>query len=126
MLVQGLFQDWGGSAKANGLMTMYGPIQQRVGHTLTSSILFPGLVVDAKTEGLVWHDQRATYKIGRGRIQCLRHSRAHGPREHFHESALRSHLPVGAGEAVMLKTSGVKMTVTIPSQVRFLALWRLW
>jgi hypothetical protein len=74
---------------------------------------FVSACFDAKIEGLVWHDLRATWhQVGRGWIQCLRHSQTGHANISTSQSYFRN-LPVGSGEAVSQKIS----VVAIPSQV---------
>lgn len=75
---------------------------------------FPSACEDAKIEGLVWHDLRATFgtRLGEAGYNAYDIAKLMG-----HASISRSqryvrNLPVGAGEAVMLKNQRRHNTVT--------------
>ncbi|HEY5885776.1 MAG TPA: site-specific integrase [Pyrinomonadaceae bacterium] len=75
---------------------------------------FVGACRDAQIEGLVWHDLRATYgtRLGEAGFNAYDIAKLMG-----HESITTSqryvrNLPVGAGEAVMLKNQRRHNTVT--------------
>ena len=75
---------------------------------------------DAGIEGLVWHDLRTTYgtRLGEAGFNAYDIAKLMGHAYISTNQRYIRNLPVGAGEAVMLKIS----VVTIPSQVRIPAL----
>jgi len=73
---------------------------------------FPSACVDAKIEGLVWHDLRATYgtRLGEAGFNAYDIAKLMGHASISTSQRYVRNLPVGAGEAVMLKNQ--------PSQYR--------
>ena len=70
---------------------------------------FPSACADAKIEGLVWHDLRATYgtRLGEAGFNAYDIAKLMGSQRYVRN------LPTGAGEAVMLKNQRRHNTVTI-------------
>ena len=82
---------------------------------------------DAEIEGLVWHDLRATYgtRLGEAGVNAYDAFDIAKPMGHANSSTSKRYvrnLPVGAGEAVMLKMSAVTATQSPRSQSEFRAL----
>ncbi len=75
---------------------------------------FPGACVDAKIEGLVWHDLRATYgtRLGEAGFNAYDIAKLMGHASITTSQRYVRNLPVGAGEAVMLKNQRRHNTVT--------------
>src|SRR5678815_3208597 len=66
---------------------------------------FVGACLDAKIEGLVWHDLRATYgtRLGEAGFNAYDIAKLMGHANISTSQRYVRNLPVGAGEAVMLK-----------------------
>jgi len=75
---------------------------------------FTGACVDAKIEGLVWHDLRATYgtRLGEAGYNAYDIAKLMGHASITTSQRYVRNLPVGAGEAVMLKNQRRHNTVT--------------
>ncbi len=75
---------------------------------------FPGACSDAKIEGLVWHDLRATYgtRLGEAGFNAYDIAKLMGHANISTSQRYVRNLPVGAGEAVMLKNQRRHNTVT--------------
>ena len=75
---------------------------------------FVGACVAAKIEGLVWHDLRATYgtRLGEAGYNAYDIARLMGHASITTSQRYVRNLPVGAGEAVMLKNQRRHNTVT--------------
>lgn len=75
---------------------------------------FPEACVDAKIEGLVWHDLRATYgtRLGEAGFNAYDIAKLMGHANISTSQRYVRNLPVGAGEAVMLKNQRRHNTVT--------------
>jgi integrase len=84
---------------------------------------FPSACVDAKIEGLVWHDLRATYgtRLGEAGFNAYDIAKLMGHASISTSQRYVRNLPSGSGEAVMLKNPR-----RIPSQVTIHPLWPLW
>jgi integrase len=68
---------------------------------------------DAGIEGLVWHGLRALWhEVRRGRLQRIRYHQLMGHANISTSQRYVRNLPVGAGEAVMLKNQRRHNTVT--------------
>lgn len=74
---------------------------------------------DAKIEGLVWHDLRATYgtRLGEAGFNAYDIAKLMGHANITTSQRYVRNLPVGAGEAVMLKNQRGHNTVTSDAQV---------
>ena len=70
--------------------------------------------MDAKIEGLVWHDLRATYgtRLGEAGFNAYDIAKLMGHASISTSQRYVRNLPVGAGEAVMLKNQRGHNTVT--------------
>ena len=86
---------------------------------------FTGACSDAKIEGLVWHDLRATYgtRLGEAGFNAYDIAKLMGHANISTSQRYVRNLPVGSGEAVMLKNQRGHNTVTSEAKS---ALWRLW
>ncbi len=75
---------------------------------------FPGACSDAKIEGLVWHDLRATYgtRLGEAGFNAYDIAKLMGHASISTSQRYVRNLPVGSGEAVMLKNVRRHNTVT--------------
>ncbi len=75
---------------------------------------FPGACHDAKIEGLVWHDLRATYgtRLGEAGFNAYDIAKLMGHANISTSQHYVHNLPVGSGEAVMLKNLRRHNTVT--------------
>jgi len=75
---------------------------------------FPRACVDAKIEGLVWHDLRATYgtRLGEAGFNAYDIARLMGHASITTSQRYVRNVPMGAGEAVMLKNQRRHNTVT--------------
>lgn len=75
---------------------------------------FVGACFDAKIEGLVWHDLRATYgtRLGEAGFNAYDIAKLMGHANISTSQRYVRNLPVGAGEAVMLKNQRRHNTVT--------------
>ena len=75
---------------------------------------FTDACVDAKIEGLVWHDLRATYgtRLGEAGFNAYDIAKLMGHASISTSQRYVRNLPVGAGEAVMLKNQRGHNTVT--------------
>jgi integrase len=80
---------------------------------------FGGACFDAKIEGLVWHDLRATYgtRLGEAGFNAYDIAKLMGHTNISTSQRYVRNLPVGAGEAVMLKNQRRHNTVTSDAQV---------
>jgi integrase len=69
---------------------------------------------DAKIEGLVWHDLRATYgtRLGEAGFNAYDIAKLMGHANISTSQRYKRNLPTGAGEAVMLKNQRRHNTVT--------------
>jgi len=79
---------------------------------------FVGACFDAKIEGLVWHDLRATYgtRLGEGGFNAYDIAKLMGHANISTSQRYVRNLPVGSGEAVMLKNQRRHNTVTNDAQ----------
>ena len=96
-------------AEASGLMTMW--VNPKTGGPHSDiKHAFP----DAKIEGLVWHDLRATYgtRLGEAGFNAYDIAKLMGHGNISTSQRYVGNLPVGAGEAVMLKNQRRHNTVT--------------
>jgi integrase len=75
---------------------------------------FSGACTDAKIEGLVWHDLRATYgtRLGEAGFNAYDIAKLMGHANISTSQRYVRNLPVGAGEAVLLKNQRRHNTVT--------------
>jgi len=75
---------------------------------------FPSACADAKIEGLVWHDLRATYgtRLGEAGFNAYDIAKLMGHANISTSQRYVRNLPVGAGDAVMLKNQRRHKTVT--------------
>jgi integrase len=75
---------------------------------------FPSACFDAKIEGLVWHDLRATYgtRLGEAGFNAYDIARLMGHANISTSQRYVRNLPVGSGEAVLLKNQRRHNTVT--------------
>jgi len=75
---------------------------------------FPGACSDAKIEGLVWHDLRATYgtRLGEAGFNAYDIAKLMGHANISTSQRYVRNFPVGSGEAVMLKNQRRHNTVT--------------
>ncbi len=75
---------------------------------------FSGACVDAKIEGLVWHDLRATYgtRLGEAGFNAYDIAKLMGHANISTSQRYVRNLPAGAGEAVLLKNQHRHNTVT--------------
>ena len=75
---------------------------------------FPEACLDAKIEGLVWHDLRATYgtRLGEAGFNAYDIAKLMGHANISTSQRYVRNLPVGSGEAVMLKNQRRHNTVT--------------
>ena len=75
---------------------------------------FPGACRDVKIEGLVWHDLRATYgtRLGEAGFNAYDIAKLMGHANISTSQRYVRNLPVGSGEAVMLKNQRRHNTVT--------------
>ena len=80
---------------------------------------FGGACFDAKIEGLVWHDLRATYgtRLGEAGFNAYDIAKLMGHANISTSQRYVRNLPVGSGEAVMLKNQRRHNTVTNDAQV---------
>ncbi|HEV7681906.1 MAG TPA: site-specific integrase [Pyrinomonadaceae bacterium] len=80
---------------------------------------FTGACADAKIQGLVWHDLRATYgtRLGEAGFNAYDIAKLMGHANITTSQRYVRNLPVGAGEAVMLKNQRRHNTVTNDDQV---------
>lgn len=80
---------------------------------------FVGACFDAKIEGLVWHDLRATYgtRLGEAGFNAYDIAKLMGHANISTSQRYVRNLPVGSGEAVMLKNQRGHNTVTSEAHI---------
>src|SRR5215207_4607281 len=95
-------------------MIMFGFFQRPASHSDDIKKAFISACEDAGIEGLVWHDLRATYdtRLGEAGFNAYDIAKLMGHANISTSQRYIRNLPVGAGEAVMLKNQRRHNTVT--------------